>query len=337
MAYLIVLAWALAAYVISRIVRHVLRERHYAQEASRLGCEPAVRQPNAWPLGINHVRDGLVADRSRTFPDYAVRRYASCGNRTHEYTILASTGYLTCDPRNIQAILATQFKEFALGEYRLGILRPLLGNGIFAADGVQWERARAMMRPQFVRDQVRDLELEEQHVQNLLRALPCDAATGWTAPVDLQVLFFRLTIDSACQFLFGESIDSQLLNLPENVHAAGPRAPKDVDEARFARAFDSAQAWCSTRARAQDLYFLVGGSAFRRDNKIVHDFVDHFVRIALGKRREGVENEKTLSGKEKGGRYVFLEALAAETQDPIELRYVGHGLFVCCRSSSPSA
>ena len=330
MAYLIVLVWALAAYVISHIVRHVLRERYYANEASRLGCEPAVRQPNAWPLGLNHIRDGLAADKARTFPDFAVLRYARCGNKTHEYNILGTRGFLTCDPKNIQAILATQFKEFAFGEYRLGVLRPLLGNGIFAADGAQWERARAMMRPQFARGQVSDLELEEEHLQNLLRALPCDHATGWTAPVDLQVLFFRLTIDSACQFLFGESIDSQLLNLPENVQAAERRAPKDVEEARFARAFDSAQAWCATRARAQDFYWLIDGSAFRKDNKIVHDFVDHFVRIALSKRRKDVDSEKTFS-QEKEGRYLFLDALAAETQDPIELRYVQSGPPVCYR------
>jgi hypothetical protein len=33
---------------------------------------------------------------------------------------------------------------------------------------------------------------------------------GWTQDVDIQTLFFRLTIDSACEFLFGESVDSQL-------------------------------------------------------------------------------------------------------------------------------
>jgi hypothetical protein len=37
---------------------------------------------------------------------------------------------ITIDPKNIQAILAVQFKEFGLGEGRNGNFNPLLGHGI---------------------------------------------------------------------------------------------------------------------------------------------------------------------------------------------------------------
>ena len=320
MGYAIVLAWAFVVFLIQRQVRRWLRERHYAREAHRLGCEPPLRQPNRLPFGLDHIREAVASDKSRTFPQYAVRRFARLATATHEYSLLGTRGILTADPKNIQAILATQFKDFSFGSYRIGTLHPLLGNGIFAADGVQWERARAMMRPQFVRDQVSDLELEEEHVGNLMCALPMTPATGWTDEVDLQVLFFRLTLDSACQFLFGESVDSQLLGLPENESTKSLKAAQGANEVVFAKAFDGAQSFTASRSRMQDLYFLMDSFGFRRDVSMVHQFVDYFVQRALRRRQEMAAGAKG-STAEKGGRYVFLDALAAETQDPIELRY----------------
>lgn len=84
-----------------------------------------------------------------------------------------------------------------------------VGTGIFSVDGVQWEYARALLRPQFVREQVGDLDLEETHVQNMMKALPVDPASGWTKNTDLSTLFFRLTLDSATEFLCGKMVQHQ--------------------------------------------------------------------------------------------------------------------------------
>ena len=40
------------------------------------------------------------------------------------------------------------------------------------------------MRPQFTRDQISQLDLEERHVQKAMLALPVDKA-GWTAITDI--------------------------------------------------------------------------------------------------------------------------------------------------------
>ena len=55
-----------------------------------------------------------------------------------------------------------------------------------------------MLRPQFARDQVSDLDLEEKHVQHLFRHFHVNSE-GFTETVDIQRLFFRLTIDSATE------------------------------------------------------------------------------------------------------------------------------------------
>lgn len=89
-------------------------------------------------------------------------------------------------------MLATQFPDYDLGPARRGNMIRTLGDGIFVQDGKAWEHSRALLRPNFVRDQVSDLELEERHVRDLMRVLPVDEK-GWTAVTNLQTLFFRLT------------------------------------------------------------------------------------------------------------------------------------------------
>ena len=176
-----------------------------------------------------------------------------------------------------------------------------------------------MLRPQFARDQISDLDIEERHVQNMMEALPVDPKTGWTEKVDLQVLFFRLTIDSATDFLFGESADSQIVELPENKALKANGKASAREEASFATAFDSSQYALAMRFRLADKYWAWNTASFRSANKICHDFIDHYVQLALKGDLGDMNKEgsKTGSGKE---RYIFLEALAAETQDPIELR-----------------
>lgn len=317
---LYVLAGALAAYLIYQFIVSLVQNRRYAAQAERLGCKPAPLLRNQLPFGVEHLHSSLKADETKQFPEFIAERYAKMGNRTHEYNLIGNNGFLTADPKNIQAILATQFKDFGLGRIRRSVFMPLLGNGIFTNDGPAWEHSRAMMRPQFAREQVSDLELEEAHVQNLMRALPVDSQSKWTPSVDLQVLFFRLTLDSACEFLFGESVDSQLINLPENagVDSLG-KGPRSVSEIAFAKAFDSGQAWLAFRSRFMDKYWIADGLSFRQHSKTVHTFIDHFVHLALNKDLQEKELEKGASVAKKD-RYVFLDALVAQTRDPLELR-----------------
>ncbi|USP73415.1 translation initiation factor if-2 [Curvularia clavata] len=220
-------------------------------------------------------------------------------------------GIFTIEPKNIQAILATQFKDFGLGKVRNRNFSPLLGHGIFSTDGEQWANARSLLRPQFARDQVSDLELEEQHVQHMIQVIPKNS-DGWTDVVDVEPLFFRLTIDSATEFLFGESVDSQLSVLP---NYKSNRAPVAVNEQEFAFAFDKAQGVIATAARFGDASWLIYNKESKRYITSCHAFIDHYVQLALSKQKN--TTEKTSSGKEK---YVFLDALVESTRDPIELR-----------------
>lgn len=313
-SYLFSLIWLVVAFILYKLVANKLANRRYAAKAQRLGCKPAPKQENMLPFGIDRVKNAMRADKNQSFPDFVIQRFAEMKADTFQFDILGNLGYFTVDPKNIQALLATQFNDFCLGPNRRHNFAPLLGNGIFTSDGKSWEHSRGMIRPSFVRDQVSDLELEERHVQAMMRALPV-RHDGWTEKLDLQVLFFRLTLDSATEFLFGESVNSQDINLPGEAQLDGV-ATAPQDEKTFANAFDASQRHLARRSRFMDKYWIYDSLGFRKSCKQTHDFADHFVRLALNHELK----EKALEKGHSKEKYIFLEALAAQTQDPVELR-----------------
>jgi len=311
------LSWAFASYVIYSIVSALLVRRQNAAKARELKCEEPVFQKNRWPMGIDNIVRAIKADKEKLFPVDQIKRTVDVGAITYGFSIFGAPAVFTADEKNIQAVLATQFKDFDLGVRRIGNFWPLLGGGIFTQDGPAWEHSRALMRPQFAREQVSDLDLEERHVQNMLSVLDSQTNTnGWTGLVDLQSLFFKLTLDTATEFLFGESVNSQLHQSSEINSPGGKVNPNDID---FATAFDKGQMALATRARFGDKFWLVNPKGFKQACKDCNDFIDHFVRLALSKELREKELEKDVRGTKE--KYVFLEALAAETKDPLELRY----------------
>lgn len=309
------LVWAVVAWVIYKYVNSILEARAFKREEIRRGCKPPPVYPTKWPFGIDNVYQAVQADRVQKFPEFVDNRFRKMNYRTHRYHIMGGSGIATADPKIVQAILATQFNEFATGSRRRGNFLPLLGSGIFTTDGKMWEHSRALLRPQFARHQVADLDLEENHIQDLMQAIPVHEG-GWTNEVDLSVLFFRLTIDSATEFLFGESVNSQLQNIPGYAAMHPPKSP-ERDEVAFTYAFDNGQRMLSHRARFQGVWWAIDSFEFRRNCRTVHNFIDSFVREALEKGPTEKDLEKASGQKPK---YVFLDALIKQTRDPLELR-----------------
>ncbi|KAB2574148.1 Cytochrome P450 52A12 [Lasiodiplodia theobromae] len=302
--------WAAAALILFKAVNYMLVKRRRSLKSQELGCKPAPTHTPGDPFGIYNLQLMLSAGAKHYLPEYMIQRVHAVSERegrlvtTFQERVLGQKNIFTCEPKNIQALLATSFRDFELGKGRNGNFEPMLGHGIFASDGKSWEHSRAMLRPQFSRQQINDLDLEEKHVQNMFSVLPVKP-DGWTDVVDLQVLFFRLTIDAATEFLFGETVGSQMA---EHNGATG-------SEKKFTYAFDRAQYLLFRAGRYGDNYWLAHNADFRKQVKVVHEFVDRYVDLALqqqqGFRKPEQQNKQP---------YVFLEAIAAETQDRKELR-----------------
>lgn len=157
-----------------------------------------------------------------------------------------------------------------------------------------------MLRPNFVRSQVGDVVTFEKHVAHLISKLPKDGQT-----VNLADFFFRLTMDSATEFLFGESTNS---------------LSKESDEG-FAGAFNRSQEFIAMRARfgiwVKLFPRLFGSEDSEKDQKFVHDFVDYYVDIGCSK-RDKLRAQK--QAEEKSERYIFIDELVSQTNDRTRIR-----------------
>lgn len=110
---------------------------------------------------------------------------------------------LTKEPEHIKTVLTSKFSEYGKGESFHRTWSPFLGDSIFTTDGKLWQNSRSLIRPMFVKDRVRDLEIFDRGVHNLIAQLPPSGET-----VDLCDLFYRMTLDVTTEFLLGQSVQS---------------------------------------------------------------------------------------------------------------------------------
>jgi cytochrome P450 len=295
-----ILAAALAAVCLitfsyNQITLYLARRKFAAEN----GCKAMEKfYPLKDPVfGIDNMMDTIKAAKETRLLERAQLNYLKHGN-TFQSKLFRQKVLLTIEPQNVKTILSLRFKDFGIGN-RETTLGPLLGQGIFTMDGSFWQHSRAMIRPNFARDQVADLEAFERHIQDLWKLIPRDGST-----FDLQELFFRFTIDSATEFLFGQSTDT----LKEK-RQGGP------DGAQFAKAFNEAQDACAMRFRLGLLRHLRKDVKGEEAMRICHEFVGQFVDEAI-RFRENLDLEKQQADE----KYVFLHELAKDTKDPRRLR-----------------
>jgi len=239
----------------------------------------------------------------------------------------------TAEPENMKAIFATKFEDWSTGE-RNRVLEPLLGHGIFTTEGEHWARSRVMIRPNFVRSQISDLDRLESHTNDLFRLIPADGQE-----VDLQPLFFQLMMDSATDLLFGQSVNS-LREQHQQTTGTASAEPGRPSGNSFAHAFDKAQEYCNARFLYGPLGKIMPQA--KEDKAAValcREFIKPYVDQAVRYRRE--LDRKTASGADASAnteseKYTFLHELAKETTDPIRLRDELMNLLVAGRDTTAS-
>lgn len=209
--------------------------------------------------------------------------------------------FATSDPENIKALLATQFNDFELG-IRHSHFKPLLGDGIFTLDYDGWKHSRALLRPNFSREKIAHTIALEKHVQALFKHI--NRLNG--APFDIQNLFFKLTVDTSTEFLFGQSAFSLRDSDPNEIE-------QFEGERDFYTAFNAAQEILSSRAWLQQWFWIYSPKSFKDNCKIVHNFADFYVQRALSMPASEIESKSRDS-------YTFLYELVKSTRNPQVLR-----------------
>lgn len=155
----------------------------------------------------------------------------------------------------------------------------MIGEGIFTQDGPAWKHSRELLRRQFVRMQYQNLEGFREHVENLVETLSHSQGI-----VDLQPLFYRLTLDTTIAMILGQSVES---------------FKHEID--LFSESFNKASLVTATRVRLGDLYFLYAPKGFFAACKTVKSYTDQFVKDAL------TQNNANASDK-----YTFINDLYSE-------------------------
>lgn len=282
----------LAFFAVRKILNGVLR----ARKIRALGGYAPTRR-SYLPLSLDFIYTAVrhaMAHRNLEFwTDDLLRN----GHPSNPYTVDATVGgqriIFTADPENIKAILATQFADYGKGREFNEVWHDFLGDSIFTTDGPKWHDSRQLIRPQFVKDRLSDLEVFERHVGPLMAQLG-----GHGQTVDVADLFFRYTLDAATDFLLGRSVDS-LVN----------------PQAKFADAFGEVQRVQALIARTGPLHWIVPRGSFRRGLKVINEFVNPFIEQTL---RLSPEELEMRTKSDEG--YTFLHALAAYTRDRTVLR-----------------
>ena len=142
--------------------------------------------------------------------------------------------------------------------------------------------------------------------------------------VDLQPLFYRLSLDTTLFLLFGNSLSSS-----QNERIVGQHT-------EFAESFHIAQTYLSHRGRLGAYYWLANPPKFWHACRITHDFIDQGRRGANG---EVDQSQSGTSLQDEKKHRTFIVALLQKTQNEKSVRdqclallIAGRDTTACCLS-----
>lgn len=311
-----VLAGLFLYFGLQRAVLNINRHRFIRDHA----CRPLRRIPSLDPiLGSDVVFQSYKHLTTHSYLNVTRERFLKHGN-TFRAKMMGARVYNTIEPENIKTMLSSRFEDFGLGKRRKSAFDSLLGHGILNTDGTEWSHSRRLLRPSFARDQWGDLAILEKHVLNLVDQIPRD----WS-PVDLQELFFRMTMDVATELFLGESAYSLV-------------SSANAESRMFADAFNRTQRTIANDFALGPFTVFSSRGSFNRDCELLHGFVDNYVRKALVPRDAGstkAEIDKSWPDQ-ANERYVVLYELVKRTDDSLQLRSEILGLLVAGRDTTAS-
>lgn len=303
--------------------------------AHQHGCELPPELPKRWPLGIDRIKELWTSNsegRLLAFLCSIAIEYEP-GNSLFQYLLFGPRAFHVLRPENVEAILSTNFKgapqqynsnimrsisiKFRLccADYGFGvrpdIFAPLLGNGIFTQEGPSWKHSRELLRKQFSRVQSRNLNHFHEHVDNLIACIPSSGV------IDLQPLFFNLTLDTATALLFGKS-----------VYSLKADTDQDAGNKLFAESFNIAQEGLAKRFRIAPWHSLYNPPIFREACANVHRFVEEYIDSLNISDNGSRDDERS---------YDFIKQVALESANKQDLRdqllnvlLAGRDTTACC-------
>nr|B8QHP1.1 RecName: Full=Cytochrome P450 52-M1; Short=CYP52-M1; AltName: Full=Cytochrome P450 monooxygenase CYP52-M1 [Starmerella bombicola]ACD75398.1 cytochrome P450 monooxygenase CYP52-M1 [Starmerella bombicola] len=289
----------------------------YRYAARRHKCSMPRFIEKSFPLGIQRTMDMIKTAKSYTLLEVQYDRvFNKFKARTYLRQAPLQYQIFTIEPENIKTILATKFNDFGLGA-RFHTVGKVFGQGIFTLSGNGWKQSRSMLRPQFTKDQVCRIDQISSHAAELIKEM--NRAMKVDQFIDVQHYFHKLTLDTATEFLFGESCES--LN-PENQSCIVARDGSEITAEQFVESYNFLLNYAFKRTLSSKVYWLFNSKEFRDHKKRAQSYIDYYVDKALYATSFAAENsiaEKDAAA-ESSGIYVFSLEMAKVTRDPVTIR-----------------
>ncbi|KAG8970880.1 hypothetical protein FRC03_000098 [Tulasnella sp. 419] len=296
-----------------KLLKQFLVRKMNEKEAKRLGAVQVPRLEGSlpWNLDILH----LLLEAAKT--DYIGEPFINWTKQyghTFDMKLLGEDMIWTDEPFNTKAILATDFPNYIKGE-SFEPLRSVLGTGVFNSDGPMWKFHRSIARPFFSRDRISDFDIFNRHCDHTILRMKNTFDKG--DAIDFQDIAGRFTLDSASEFLFGQSVNSLEMTSKESDNHA-------TSSTRFAQAFQSAQEAVASRLRRSPVWPLweVWGDATKEHMEVVNGYINPILEAAL--KRKASHTEKSVSQNSENadaeGPETFLDHLVSVTDDVVVIR-----------------
>ena len=147
-------------------------------------------------------------------PDWVLEETKKHNGATWEivcprFDFVASRFVVMTKPALVQHVLKDQFAKYEKGREFSQIFKEFLGIGIFVSDGAQWKFHRKVASHMFSRNLMKEGAKIAQRQSNVLLAR-LEASAKANETVDLQDLFFCLTMDVFSEIAFGAQLNSIL-------------------------------------------------------------------------------------------------------------------------------
>ena len=186
------LAWvaAFVAFVLS--YRWITLYVAFYLKRQQTGCFRARKYPHSDPLfGYDLFKERQRALKEGNLHALYTRDFRRLG-KTWEERFQNQYVINTMDAVNHQYMHTAGIEAFGKPTMRAKINAPILGNGIFMAEGVQWKESRSLIKPIFARAEIGNMAMMAKHVDRLIALLPRDSRTFDIQPM-LKKLVCKIT------------------------------------------------------------------------------------------------------------------------------------------------
>ncbi|KAI0249414.1 cytochrome P450 monooxygenase CYP63 [Lactifluus subvellereus] len=311
------------------------------REAARLGAQPITRVRGRWPGNLDVVLRILKSFESDYVLQGFVDLFEEYGCTTLNTRFFWVDQIISMDEKVFRFVAHTGFTHFEKGILWHERIDKLLGTGLFNAEGNQWRTGRQMARPFFSKERISDFHIFEQTSTKTLDLIANRAATG--APIDVQDLLQRFTLDAAALFLWGTALNTldQPLTQPGRV-VLGPKGSAPADGVSewdvFTNAFETVAVLITRRGVQGDTWPLLELTKDKTEEpiQVITDWLDRLVNQAMTRKAKRSEANGGAKVSPRDDDTVFLDYLADRTDDVEHIRYELITFLIASRDTTSS-